>query len=202
MSGQKSERGEIRVLDNSFYETKYKRKGCRHSRLQVIKTTVQKLNLECVKPQRAGVIMYTVVEGAAYFGLGLDSRTHDLTDFGGGVVYTHDKNVINGALREFEEETLQIFETLKHEDIKNCPVVYDNNNLIIFMHLNVDPDEISSRFNEKYKEYIETNKKEPEVCGITWLTWEEFQESINDDDIMFYRVRKFLNRANDFSYLL
>ena len=61
-----------------------------HRKFPVIKTTVQNLNLECVRPQRAGVIIYTVVEGAIFFGLGLDSRSHDLTDSGGGVVYKTD----------------------------------------------------------------------------------------------------------------
>lgn len=184
-------------------------------KLPVIKTTVQNLNLECVRPQRAGVIIYTVVEGATFFGLGLDSRTHDLTDFGGGVVYKTDQNVVRGALREFEEETLQIFQEIKPDDIKKCPVIYDYDNLIIFIHLEVDPNAVCSRFNKRYGEIIENNKLQrargetsrrkfldPEVCGITWLSWEEFQRSINDKGIMFSRVQRFLSRAEDFSYLL
>ena len=175
----------------------------------VIKTTVNNLNLECVKPQRAGVIIYTVVEGATYFGLGLDSRTHDLTDFGGGVIYKKDHNVIKGALREFEEETLQIFEKIIPDDIKKCPVIYDEQNLIIFIHMEIDPDAVCYNFNTRYNEIIElinvgTKKKmrDPEVCGITWLNWEDFQKAIKNEGIMFSRVQRFLNRAEDFSYLL
>lgn len=184
-------------------------------KLPVIKTTVQNLNLECVRPQRAGVIIYTFFEGATFFGLGLDSRTHDLTDFGGGVFYKTDQNVVRGALREFEEETLQIFQEIKPEDIKKCPVIYDDDNLIIFIHLKVDPDAVCSRFNRSYLETIDNNKLhrargeasrrkfiDPEVCGITWLSWEEFQRSIKDKGIMFSRVQRFLMRAEDFSYLL
>jgi len=217
------------------------------SSLSVIKTTVHALNLSCVQPKRAGVIPYTVSNGAIYFGLGLDSKTHDLTDFAGGVFYKTDHDVVQGALREFEEETLQIFDSIKADDIKECPVIYDSDNLIIFIHMNIDPDVICSVFNDKYQEVmrgiklqqlidaqsktinkigkieqdsldeikdtkINTPKEdripmkwiEPEVCGITWLTWEEFQRSIREKDkgIMFSRVRRFLSRAGDFSYLL
>jgi len=181
----------------------------RTRKFPVIKTTVQSLNLECVKPQRAGVIIYTVVEGATYFGLGLDSRTHDLTDFGGGVIYKKDHNVIRGALREFEEETLQIFEKIIPEDIKKCPVIYDELNLIIFIHMDIDPNSVCYNFNIRYNNIIEMNNtgtkkkiRDPEVCGITWLNWEDFQKAIKNEGIMFSRVQRFLNRAEDFSYLL
>lgn len=184
--------------------------------LPVIKTTVKNLNLDCVRPERAGVILYTVVDGATFFGLGLDSRTHDLTDFGGGVSYKHDQNVIRGALREFEEETLQIFEKIIPEDIKRCPIIYDDHNLIIFIHLEVNPDDVCSKFNQQYSDIINNNNisrkddhkvsckkiRDPEVCGITWLNWEDFQRIIKRRGIMFSRVQRFLNRAGDFSYLL
>lgn len=175
----------------------------------VIKTTVQNLDLECVCPQRAGIIIYTTVGESTYIGLGLDSRTHDLTDFGGGVIYKTDVNVVRGALREFDEETLSIFETIAHDSIKHCPVIYDNNNLIIFVRINTHPDVVSKIFNEQYNRIIEMRKcssprkhRDPEVCGITWLTWEEFQHSIKEKGIMFTRVQRFLAKADDFSYLL
>lgn len=186
-----------------------KHKISREQYNQVIKTTVQNLDLECVCPRRAGVIIYTVVGESIYFGLGLDSRTHDLTDFGGGVCYRKDHNVVNGALREFDEETLSIFEPITFDKIKHCPTIYDNNNLIIFIHMNIEPDIVSRKFNEQYTRIIEMRKcgsprrhRDPEVCGITWLTWEEFRYCIKENGIMFNRVQKFLAKADDFSYLL
>lgn len=210
----KSCRGNVRALDGQYY-MKQKNRNCGKQQKQsnVIKTIVYNLNLEYVKPQRAGIIIYTIHDGSVYFGLGLDSNTHDLTDFGGRVFYKFDQNVIRGALREFEEETLGIFDTISHDDIKNCPVIYDDNNLIIFVHLDIDPNDISETFNNKYRETIEQlhiemqrlnnyKYREPEVCGITWLSWEDFQRSIKEKGIMFSRVQRFLNRADDFSYLL
>lgn len=214
-------RGSIRAFDSHYYNrNKRKYKGADKPKTHnnagkyhgaVIKTLVKNLNLDYVKPQRAGIILYTTVNDAVYFGFGLDSRTHDLTDFAGGVVYKTDGDCINGALREFDEETLSIFDPISVESLADCPVIYDSNNLIIFMHINIHPDTVSFVFNEKYKKVIASEsfvegkkrrKREPEVCGITWLTWEEFQSSIRTKGIMFSRVQRFLLRADNFSYLL
>lgn len=179
----------------------------------VFKTTVQNIDLNCVRPSRAGVIIYTVYKECTYFGLGLDSKTHDLTDFGGTVIYSFDKDVIRGALREFDEEILQIIKPITYENIRKCPVIYNDKNLIIFVHINVNPEDFCKYFNQKCTSIINSNKiirqsqkeiniKDPEVCGITWLTWEEFSTKIKEKGAMFSRVQKFLHSAGDFSYLL
>ena len=204
--------GEIKSINTRFNNNYHKYRNKREIELYkksrnstVIKTLVNNVNIDYVKPKRAGIIMYTAVNGTVFFGFGLDARTHDLTDFGGSVIYKVDKNCINGAIREFNEETLEIFHIFKFDDIKQCPVIYDENNLIIFVHMNVNPDDVSCRFNEQYRKIMNNTKrlnKEPEVCGITWLSWEDFQVSIKERGILFSRVQKFLSRAGDFSYLL
>lgn len=216
---QISTRGSMRALESQYYNRSRRRqnKGSidikndkTNRQSPIIKTIVQNLDLECVKPQRAGIILYTVVDGATYIGLGLDSRTHDLTDFAGHIEYGKDANCIDGSLREFHEETLSIFEPFTVEDISHCPVIYDNRNLIIFVHITIDPDNISTAFNEKYKRVLSSGQfnagrrkhNEPEVCGITWLTWEEFQNSIHSKGIIYSRVQRFLLRADNFAYLL
>jgi hypothetical protein len=173
----------------------------RQCKTPIIKTIVKNLNLDYVKPQRAGVIMYTVCKDATYFGLGLDDRTHDLTDFGGTVNYKYKEDAITGALREFHEETLEIFDAITKEMIQNSAVIYDENNLIIFIHVQVDPDSVCKSFVDKYQSF---NKKfsPPEVCGITWLSWEEFSRNMKEPGALYPRVQKFLARADDFSYLL
>ncbi len=193
----------------NFKKYKYNKKPT------VFKTTVKNLDLQCVKPQRAGIILYTIHNGNVYFALGLDSKSHDLTDFGGHIVYQYDENVVCGALREFNEETLEMFDDVKYDDIQDCPVIYDEKNLIIFMHVICDPDVVCRSFNSYYdkqshnivntiqKSQKNSKKKtESEVCGITWLTWEDFKYSINNDGILFSRIQRFLQNAGDFSYLL
>lgn len=168
------------------------------NRSSVIRTTIANLNLECVKPQRAGVIIYTVYNDMVYVGMGVDMKTHDLTDFGGGISYKKDRNVVAGALREFNEETLGIFRKLSIEDVMTSAVLYDDTyNLIIFLHIDVDPNVVSEKFLNRFNEVPKA-----EICGIQWLTWEEFQKHVNTPGIIFSRVQKFLKRAGDFSSLL
>ena len=128
------------------------------SRKTVFKTIVKNVDLENVRSHRAGVIIYTFFDGIIYFGLGVDAKTHDLTDFAGSIKYKIDIDVIHGALREFEEESLSIFNPITIDDISQCPVIYDESNLIIFIHLMINPNAISLSFNQRY---IEVNQGSP-----------------------------------------
>jgi hypothetical protein len=163
----------------------------------IVKTKVKDINLKYVKPERAGIILYTVKYDSIYFGLGLDAKFHELTDFGGNICYPKDVNVIKGAIREFEEETLNIFDVTE-KDIEDSLAVYDDKNLIIFAYIDIDPNDISERFNEQYKK---TNSKR-EVCSITWLSWCDLQSAINQDNILFSRIKKFFVKLGDLSNLL
>lgn len=168
-------------------------------------TIVKNFDFNNVKPQRAGVIMYTIIDNEIYFGMGVDTKTHDITDFGGGVSYKKDVNAIMGALREFNEETLSIFNKIKINDIENSPVIYDNNNLIVFVNISLKPEHICERFNEKFIECIKKNtywKNQPEVCGIIWLSLEQLNFCLNNNGIMFTRVKKFLSKITDITELI
>lgn len=170
------------------------------SQSTVIKTLVRDLNLNYVKPKRAGVIVYTHHKGTTYFCLGLDSKTHDLTDFGGSVMLKHE-TAVEGALREFDEETLSVFERIVPSDISHCPVLYDSQNMIIFLNMNLCPDTACKKFKEKFREEVKKGHC-PEVCGITWITWSDFQSMISGRCSLYIRVKNFLKKAGDFSYLL
>lgn len=219
----------------------------------LVKTKVKDLNLEYVRPPRAGVVLYIWYKGELYLGWGTDAVYHDITDFGGQIRYKwnskskssedkskngdkskpkskkaksdspekgskndqstipytepsmntdYDSDVIQGALREFNEETLNIFEPLSPADLSESTVIYDNKNLIIFMRIDLEPDEVSRIFVEKFKAHKTLHPdSKPEVCGITWLTWSEFKNSMANHD-MYSRVRHFLSKARDFKHLL
>ena len=163
---------------------------------------VSDIDLDVVKPQRAGVILYTIKDGQLVFGLGVDSRSQDLTDFGGGVSYRTDLSAVNGALREFDEESLRIIDPLTAEQVQNCPVLYDTHNMIIFILLDVDIDVLSSMFDVKHDKYVAISGTEPEVSKIVWLSESEFRNAIKYGNRLFSRVQNFLKRAGDFFIIL
>jgi hypothetical protein len=166
--------------------------------------------------RRAGVIIYTVYRGCAYFGLGLDSASHDPTDFGGSVRDRdryrdgEQESALRAALREFDEESLGIFESVTVDEIQDCPVVYGERDLVVFVHLDVNPHTVCEKFNAKHRSILDRHGdmrtimtwSEPEMCAIVWLTLDEMKESVSSMGILYERVRRLLYRAGDFYSLL
>lgn len=162
------------------------------------------INFSKTKAQRAGFILYTLYKGNIYFMIGVDSKTHELTDFAGSVKYKTDRHVLSGAIRELQEETLDVFEPITYDDVKECITIYDNNNLVIFMPVALDPDTICREFNDKYRETVERKRfsSEPEVCGLTWLDIDEFIFHIKNPGVIYSRIQTLLLNAGDFLKLL
>jgi len=160
---------------------------------------VKEIDLINIKPQRAGVIMYCMHDNKIYYGLGIDTVSGELTDFGGGISYKEkrDKNVILGALREYDEETLWILGISNYEDVVNCKAIYNHNNLIIFKNISLDPYTVRNMFLVEYNKMLE-KRILPEVCDIKWMNVTEFKECISKRGCMFHRVQCFLQQAGDF----
>ena len=162
-----------------------------------------------VTPPRAGVILFSTTNFAGretlWFGLGTHAQTHDLTDFGGGVSYVRmGETAVQGALREFQEETLGIFGHLDYVDITECPALLDSRMLIVFLRVAVDPQDVSAAFSAAYKE---ARASEPEVCSIQWFTLTDLRAMINRGSgggapVMYHLLRDFLSSAGDFTSLL
>lgn len=168
-------------------------------------TIVANIDTTSVKPQRAGVILWTKIDNEIFFGFGIDTKTKELTDFAGGINYKKDKTVVLGALRECKEETLGLY-ALHELDVACSPVIYDTKNLIIFIKVEscVHPIQISKSFAEKYKyqcsEYSKRGSKElPEVCGIRWLDERELYNAVHGTrkGVIFSRVKNFLSRSGN-----
>lgn len=154
-----------------------------------------------ITPERGGVILYTIYQKRLYIGLAIDSASHDLTDFGGRIYYDTDPNCITGSLREFHEETLGIFNPITVEQVENYTTIHDNNNLILFLHLNVNPNTVSEKFLAVHSDHItlmeNTTHRNLEVCGITWLTITSFINAVGKYGTIYERVRKVLQQVKD-----
>lgn len=154
-------------------------------------THVNKLDLFKNKPQRGGVILYTIINGQLFFGLGLDSTYNELTDFSGGISYKRDRNAIEGSLREFCEESEGLYCTLTMDDVINSPVIVDKHNLIMFLYTNEHPDDITYQF--------QLQGKCSEIKNIVWITEDELKLAIRFSLTYIYaRLRNFLKKFGDF----
>ncbi len=160
----------------------------------ISKLKVNQLDLNLIKPPRGGVILYTKVNNQLFFGLGVDRQSGQLTDFGGGISYHRDKNVIEGALREFNEETLNLFQfNVNH--VMDSVALYNINMLIIFKLIE------EANWREQFLDLV--NKEvDPEVNDLTWLSLSEFKNVIKTRGPLFFRVQNFLQKAGDFFWLL
>ncbi len=147
------------------------------------------------KPKRGGVIVHTLHEGKTLFGLGLDRRYKEITDFGGGVKYSKDQNAVIGALREFMEESLYVFGPISPENVRDAMVTYTPQLAIILVNIQVDPRAASILFRERA-----CTLDLPEVSDIVWLTSEEFMHTIRTGKTyggvpMYEKVREILRNS-------
>ena len=127
-------------------------------------------------PRRAGVIPYTIRDQRLYFLLGIDRRTRELTDFGGGVKIT--ETMVKGALREFDEESCKMFgNSITEEHLTESPAVTNHDRNIAIFFVNIDSkwlDDAEIEFVNKQKE-LGDMKKHNELIGVKWVSQENFR---------------------------
>lgn len=139
--------------------------------------------------KRCGVIPYTKYKNSIWFGLGIDRRSGDVTDFGGSFEYKKDRDCIDAALREFSEESLNVFGIVERHLIYNNIIAFDDENLIIFIPIEIDPF-VSKKAFEEY------NYSKSEMSKIIWIRKDHFKEIILgklEGYKMYSKVRGILN---------
>jgi hypothetical protein len=112
----------------------------------------QDLDHEKKTPVRAGVIPFTVRDHRLHFLLGIDRRTRELTDFGGGVKNT--ETMLDAAFRELLEESCKIFGgSVTKEHLKESPAVANSSRTAAIFFI----------------------KKHNELIGVKWVDQENFK---------------------------
>lgn len=137
---------------------------------------------------RSGVIIYTIYNNTLQFILGIDTKSGNITDFGGGSKVN--ENVIETGLRELTEESLGVFGNITRDEIKDHIIVYNSNMAILFIHLNIEKN-VFTEF-EKRKNLMPYT----EVNMMIRLTEDQLCNIINGKKIggrvMYSKVRNFL----------
>ena len=146
---------------------------------------------------RAGVIPFTVKENSMHFLLGIDRRTRELTDLGGGVKCG--ETLIDTGYREFTEESCKIFQrVVSRETLKMSPAVTNKKRTTAIFFVRVDPmwlDHAETKFCE-FQRYLSMNKY-LELIGLKWVTFKDFKNvAFNHKNQCMWRRIQNLLRSN------
>lgn len=124
---------------------------------------------------RAGVIPFTIKRGKIYFLLGVDSKTKEYTDFGGGV--KNHETFVSCACRELAEESCELFSGVITEDnLKNSFAIVNKNrtNVIFFPFINNSYLETAAVQFKIAHDKLSHIKKYNELVSIVWLNEDRF----------------------------
>ena len=125
---------------------------------------------------RAGVIPFTVRENRLHFLLGIDRRTRELTDFGGGVK-SHE-TMVGAAHRELEEESCGLFESIiKESQLQSSPAISNSERNTAIFFLRIDPEwlDTAEQIFSKKQQALAEIKKHNELIGVKWVAQEDFK---------------------------
>lgn len=147
--------------------------------------------LGTTKTQRAAVLPYTVIftkDGPSiYFLMAVDSRTGDITDLGGGVKKYECS--LTAALREFKEETNEIFGNI-YEDVNAAStyVAFVHNKMsVLFLPVG---EEWFAKASPLFKKQKNDKRSCREVSKLLWLREDTFGKLLESKK-MWNRLRSF-----------
>lgn len=144
---------------------------------------------------RAGVIPYTLRDHKILFLLGIDRRTRELCDFGGGVKI--DEDFVTGAYRELHEESCGIFRgyiTLQH--IKESPVLVSTIKKTCLFFTYIDNkwlDTAERQFKQRQRDLFDI-KHHNELIGVKWVNENDFKRIVynRSSHCMWRRLQGFI----------
>lgn len=130
---------------------------------------------------RAGFIPFTIKNGSLYFLLGIDRRTRELTDFGGGVKAS--ETLLRGGCREWSEESCKMFdEEVDDNKLLNSVAVVkrDWRAAIVFYHVNPSwLDNAEAVFKQNQAD-LSGIRKHQELIGVKWVSKDQFANIMFD----------------------
>lgn len=149
--------------------------------------------LKCV---RSGMILYIKISNNLFFLMGVDKKTKELTDFGGGI--KESENVITAGLRELKEETKEL---VKMEDLEQIKVgIYDryNSTCVIFCEI-----KNKSLFTTLHPDFVNLHKignEFNELNDVVWLSLNDMIKNVyKENSLIWSRIRRSLADSCDFN---
>lgn len=137
---------------------------------------------------RGGVIPYINQGKVRKYCLGVDRKSGDISPFMGKILAS-DKTVVDGCMREWEEESLNVFASYKQ---KKVVLMHTKRMAIIFIRFDIEADAPIAAFRAQVK-----NTPASEMKDILWFTHTEFGDMIWRESSynLYDRARNFLRSA-------
>lgn len=143
---------------------------------------------------RAAFIPVAVTSNTTFYGLGLTSGTASLSDFG-GKWEPQDYDLLDTALRELSEESLDMINPPSSSVLPNLPVLEGKDTALIFLPYKGDPWKLSSNFRR------EIRGKKAEQTDIIWLTQQQILAAVDNSEHVNWGMRPY-NMAQAIRYLI
>jgi len=153
---------------------------------------------------RAGVIPYTIENNRLYFLMGIDRKTRELTDFGGGA--KSNESMVQAGFRELAEESCEIF--TGHITMKNLlssPAIINDTKSAIIFFCKVEPFWL----NCAEENFIQNQRllcnasKHNELIGIKWIEQHYFKTIAfnRKNQCMWKRVQNIIRSSTNWNEL-
>ena len=141
---------------------------------------------------RGGFIPITSINNTVLFGFPLDRKIATLTDFGGHRE-DFDGDILDSALREYSEESYNLFGKLSREYVMNNYVLIGYDTIEIFLPVSNNILDHSLRFRELVQQHCNSESQ-----SLIWLTKKQVLSFLDNPSLSFdgvevyrsyYRIR-------------
>jgi hypothetical protein len=166
------------------------------------------LAMGLVVPARCGIVYCTMINDTVHFCFGVDTKTGDIADFGGGG--KESENAVHVAIREGGEESREVFGRLTLEKVQRFYCIYTANVFVIFVKVCVVDDHVDVRYKtisdfDSFRQITPAKQKQREfneMKEILWLNEKDTHSVINgvhSGYTMYSVVRNVLRTSPVFS---
>lgn len=135
-------------------------------------------NMENIKT--TGIFSYTIVSDVIYLCLCKTYRYDQITWFDGAVDKRKDKTLKDAAIREFTEETNNVFNITNINPDSYCIFNFREIHIILKLSIKYDLEEIDRMFI--------SNERNSEIKELIWMTLDELFENIEKNPEIFYSI--------------
>ena len=149
-----------------------------------------------VKCKRGGIIPYIKKDGEIYFLMGVDSKTRELSEFGGGI--TKNESILIGSIREFMEESKEIISPSSLKPV-SC-AIFDRRNDICILFCEISDSSFFEQAHSLFHSSQIVNIESDEMCDIVWISLQDMIKNIySQESIIWNRIKYTLANNGDFN---